>query len=80
MDDFMIEWYVHWKNCPPVAVQEDLKGLHRNHCLCWKCGNFTPENRDLNCPIANLVYAVCVAENLTLPVWECPKFEMIPEE
>ena len=57
-----------------VSVRRGLKGKHREHCLCWECGDFFPDDRDINCPIANLVYALCVAENLVLPVWECPNF------
>jgi hypothetical protein len=60
-----------------VAVDEDLKGKHREHCLCFKCGWFKPEDRDKNCPIANLLFAVCVLHNLTTPVYECPEYEEI---
>ncbi|RPI50638.1 MAG: hypothetical protein EHM49_08275 [Deltaproteobacteria bacterium] len=58
-----------------VWVDEALKGKHREHCLCWKCGKFKPENHAENCPIANMNYAVCVAFNLVLPVYECPEWE-----
>ena len=57
-----------------VWVREDLKGEHREHCLCWKCEKLTPEDRTKNCPIATKVFTLCVEENLVLPVWECPVF------
>ena len=57
-----------------VWVREDLRGKHREHCLCHACQNFNPGLPEKNCPIANLLYAVCLAENLVTPVWECPKF------
>lgn len=58
-----------------VSVRQELKGKHRDHCLCYSCDNFKPELRVGNCPIANLIYAVCVAQSVVTPVWECPKFE-----
>lgn len=58
-----------------VWVRKDLKGKHKEHCLCFSCDKFSPGTPEGNCPIANLNYAVCIAHNVTLPVWECPKFE-----
>ena len=59
-----------------VWVREDLKGKHREHCLCFSCDKFKPAGApEENCPIANLNFAVCIAHNVTLPVWECPEFE-----
>jgi len=57
-----------------VWVNEELKGKHREHCLCFSCANFHPGAPETNCPIANLNYAVCLAHGMTLPVYECPKF------
>lgn len=57
-----------------VWVDSDLKGRHRQHCLCYACQRFQPETREGNCPLANQVHALCVEHNLTLPVWECPQF------
>jgi len=57
-----------------VFVQSRLKGQHREHCLCYRCKLFLPESRQGNCPIANLLYAVCVCTGVTTPVWECPEF------
>ena len=58
-----------------VWVREDLKGKHREHCLCWSCGKFKPLSRDDNCPKANILYAYCVNLEMTTPVWECVDFE-----
>lgn len=57
-----------------VGVREDLKGKHREYCLCWQCDNFKPENKEENCPIANLNFALDCLVNIVTPVWECPKF------
>lgn len=57
-----------------VIVRVDLKGKHREYCLCYACQLFTPEDRERNCKIASLLYAVDVALGVTTPVWECPKF------
>ena len=58
-----------------VSVEIDQKGLHRDVCLCYDCAKFNPGVPEKNCPIANLIYAVCIAMDVTTPVWECPKFE-----
>jgi len=58
-----------------VAVRKDLRGKHREHCLCYQCEKFKLEDRDGNCPKANRLYALCVKEGMTTPVWECPDFE-----
>jgi len=66
--------YIH--HDVPVHVRSDLKGKHREHCLCYSCNRFKPDSKE-NCRIAKEVYAVCVREHVVLPVWECPKFETI---
>jgi len=69
----MFEEYEHHRK--KVWVRTELKGKHRTHCLCYSCARFDPNDvPEKKCRIANLVYAVCLAEDLTLPVWECPKF------
>jgi hypothetical protein len=61
-----------------VAVQDHLRGRHREHCLCFSgCAKFKPGSPD-NCPIASELYLLCVAHNLTTPVWECPRYEEAP--
>ena len=72
-DNLVIEWYKH-HSPQPVAVRSDLKGKHRNYCLCHYCALFKPDQPD-NCTIAEQVYALCVDEDLVLPVWECPVYE-----
>ena len=59
-----------------VFVREDLKGKHRDHCLCFSCGKFTPDNRRTNCPIANALYSNCVQFGVVTPVYECPEFKV----
>ena len=58
-----------------VFVREDLKGRHREHCLCMTCGLLVPGDREKNCPIAQAVFDNCVKYNITTPMWECPKYQ-----
>jgi len=58
-----------------VSVRDDLKGTHRQNCLCHQCKRFKPESRENNCRIANLLYSVDVMCGITTPVFECPKFK-----
>lgn len=75
--------YEHYGN--EVWVRQDLKGKHREHCLCWSCNKFKPNEEHApgtnlsgeNCPIANKVFDICRTEGLVLPVWECPKFDAV---
>lgn len=67
-----IERYVHHGR--EVAVDSELKGKHRSHCLCFICANFNPQDREKNCPIANQIFATCVDHGVVTPVYECPKF------
>lgn len=66
-----IEHYTHHDKI--VAVQTELKGKHREHCLCYGCDKFKPLRED-HCPIADAVFANCVKFNVVTPVWECPDF------
>ena len=68
----MFEQYEH--RGKKVWVRGDLKGKHRDFCLCFKCKKFKP-GQETNCGIAKQLYDVCRWNNLTTPVWECNKFE-----
>jgi hypothetical protein len=58
-----------------VSVRTDLKGKHREHCLCYaNCKSFKPGQSD-NCEIANANFQVCLKYNITTPVFECPVYE-----
>lgn len=71
-DEYAIEVYNH--HGADVAVRSDLKGKHREHCLCFSgCGFFKPGTEG-NCPIAQAIFDNCVKFNVVTPVWECPKF------
>lgn len=59
-----------------VWVRSDLKGKHRDYCLCWKCDQFHP-GQVTNCPIAQILYQNCVTFDIVTPVWECPKFSLV---
>lgn len=56
-----------------VWVRADLKGKHRDHCLCHSCQGFKPCQPD-NCPIAQATFENCVKFSTTTPVFECPSF------
>ena len=57
-----------------VWVRKDLRGKHTDNCLCFSCASFNPGPPETNCPKANLNYAVCLAFDMVLPVYECPDF------
>jgi hypothetical protein len=57
-----------------VSVDEILKGTHRQHCLCFRCEKFIPTDIEENCRIANLLFLVDQACEITTPVFECEKF------
>lgn len=61
-----------------VYTEQLLKGTHRAHCLCYRCGRFKIDD-PLACPIANLLFAVCVKCSITTPVFECPDWKPIEE-
>lgn len=56
-----------------VSVREDLKGKHRDFCLCYLCARFKP-GTDEHCEVAKAVYENCVKLGVVTPMWECPKF------
>ena len=60
-----------------VRVYEDQKGEHRDHCLCYTCEHFDATDREKNCRLANLIYALCQVVGMVLPVWECPVYDPI---
>jgi len=68
----LYEQYTH--HGKKVWVIKEMKGKHRTVCLCFRCKKFNPLDRDKNCPVANMVYSMCVLQDLVLPVWECKDF------
>jgi len=57
-----------------VAVFADLRGKHREHCLCFAgCMFFHPGEAN-NCEIAQTNFENCVRFDVVLPVYECPKY------
>ena len=65
--------YEHHKTL--TSVDENLKGRHREHCLCFRCKKFNPEDRGKNCHIANSIYQTCKIFMIVTPVWECTIFQ-----
>ena len=72
MPDSKIVRYEHHEN--EVAVRKNLKGKHRQYCLCFTCGNFNMKDPEKKCKIADELYQFCVKHGLTTPVWECPYY------
>jgi len=70
MADF--ERYVH--RGFHVAVRTDLRGQHRDYCLCESCTKMKPGTPD-HCPLARAVEQNCQQFGLVTPVWQCPDFE-----
>lgn len=56
-----------------VHVRKDLKGRHREHCLCYSCEKFKPNTIE-NCVIAQDTFENCLRHDLVTPIWECPAF------
>lgn len=67
----IVEQYNH--HGADVWVRSALKGLHREHCLCFACSKLKIGSPD-NCQVAQKLYKLCVEHNLVTPVWECPSF------
>jgi len=59
-----------------VWVREELKGHHREICMCMECSKFHPESRENNCLVANALYVLDMKFDLVTPVWECPDFDL----
>ena len=72
----MFERYVHHGE-GSVWVRADLRGRHRDHCLCFDCKRFHPGEAG-NCPVAQTIYQNCLNYDLETPVWECPRFVQDP--
>jgi len=60
--------YVHHNE--DVFVREDLKGKHREFCLCHRNCDYFGE-----CEIAKELFELCKRHNLVTPVWECPDYD-----
>lgn len=57
------------------SVFEELKGKHRDHCLCHQnCKFFKPDHHQ-NCEIAQSSFDICFKYGIVTPMWECPKYE-----
>ena len=60
-----------------VWVRFDLKGTHRDSCLCFDCQRFHP-GTSVNCLKAQAIYKNCVLHSVVTPVYECPTFLQDP--
>jgi hypothetical protein len=73
----MYEKYTH--HGTEVTVRKDLKGKHREYCLCYTCEVFkdgTIVSRG-GCPTAKALYENCIKYGVVTPVFECPDFKEV---
>jgi len=66
-----------------VTAFTELKGKHRDHCLCMVCKKLVigdPGDPEENCPIAQAVFDNAVKFGLCTPVYECPDVEIDEEK
>lgn len=68
-----VEKYVH--HGAEVSVISQMKGKHRDICLCFQGCRFFKPGEPNNCSIAQQIYEMCVEHNLVTPVLECAKYE-----
>lgn len=59
-----------------VTVREDLKGKHRNVCLCYDCEKFKADAPE-KCKIAHALYELVCKSRIVAPVWECAEFQKL---
>ena len=57
-----------------VSVQDHLKGKHQEHCLCWRCKRFNPDEPQHHCPVARELFEFDVRNGCVTPMWECSIF------
>lgn len=55
-------------------VNSELKGKHRDHCLCFSCEKFHMVNPDKKCKIADRIFQSCVDCYVVTTIWECSAF------
>lgn len=53
-----------------VWTNETMDNLRKTECLCLNCANMKPG--DNNCPIANTLYQICLADNVAMAITRCP--------
>jgi len=70
--DTRIQQYVHHGRL--MSVRADLKGKHREYCLCYSCAALNLKDRNSNCSVANTLFSLGVLAGITTPVWECVRF------
>ena len=59
-----------------VWVNSQLKGKHRDFCLCFQCNKLNLIEPEKSCHFAKEIYKNCVTFNVVTPVFECPAFEV----
>jgi hypothetical protein len=57
-----------------VSCREDLKGKHREYCLCFQCDKLFVDDLDKNCKIAQALFRLDILAEITTPVFYCKEF------
>ena len=65
-----------------VSAISELKGKHRDICLCWNCALFSPGNANgqPNCSLAQMNFEMDVKFHLITPVIECQIYVPLEQE
>ncbi len=58
-----------------VTVLSEVRGKHRELCLCYRCQDFHP-GQSFSCEIARTIYEHCKSFGLVTPVFECAHFTL----
>lgn len=58
-----------------VWVNKELKGRHREHCLCFDCVHLEPGQKH-NCKYAQELFEFCQKYGMVTPVFECKYFSL----
>jgi len=54
-------------------ADQELDALRRTNCLCRRCKRLKPDRPD-NCPMAEVVYALCKTKGMAMGVSRCQDF------
>jgi len=65
--------YIH--HGKKVSVDVLLRGKADYYNLCQECKFFIPNEPNVNCDIAEMLYRICRLHNIITPVFECHKFK-----
>lgn len=74
-ENSMSHIFIRYRHHNLMWGRTDLRGTHREHCICYECNNFQPDSKTDNCPIAQGLYEYDQRHGVTTPVFECAHFK-----